>query len=65
MFTTSILCVTDGCLTLAQYKAVGKKRATVVSERRDEVYTLYKLYEKLKREMNMWDEGDLVSVQSI
>jgi hypothetical protein len=61
--TTSILyvsCITDGCLTKSQYIAVGKKRATVLPGRREEVYKLFKLYEKIKHELNMWAEGDLV-----
>jgi hypothetical protein len=51
---------TDGMLSLPSYLTFAKKRCTLAESTKRDVYTLFTLYERLKRIKGAWDEGDLV-----
>jgi hypothetical protein len=56
-----VLCsTTGGVLSLKSYLKFAKKRSTLDESTKENVYTLFILYEKLKRFKGAWDEGDLV-----
>ncbi|XP_038048886.1 TPR and ankyrin repeat-containing protein 1-like [Patiria miniata] len=50
----------SGCLSLESYLALGQKRASNFTADREEIYTLFKTYEHMKSQKNLFDEGDLV-----
>ena len=50
-----------GYLTLVEYQELGQKcAANFASDRRAEIYVLYMEYRRLKQELAMYDENDLV-----
>ncbi|XP_038048876.1 TPR and ankyrin repeat-containing protein 1-like [Patiria miniata] len=50
----------SGYLSLESYLALGKKRASNFTADREEIYSLFKTYEHMKSQKNLFDEGDLV-----
>ena len=49
-----------GYLSLDEYLQLGKKRAGNFNSDRSDVYELYKEYRRLKQNMSMYDENDVV-----
>jgi hypothetical protein len=50
---------TGSVLSLQSYMDFAKKRSTLRESTKQDVYTLFTLYERLKRIKGAWDEGDL------
>ncbi|XP_022098419.1 TPR and ankyrin repeat-containing protein 1-like [Acanthaster planci] len=50
----------SGYLSLDSYLALGQKRASNFTADREEIYSLFKTYEHVKSQKNLFDEGDLV-----
>ena len=49
-----------GYLSLDEYLALGRKRAANFNSDRSAVYDLYKKYRRLKQNLSMYDENDIV-----
>ena len=50
----------DGYITLEEYQFLGRKRAPTFSADRETIYNLFLAYQRVKRNMRMFDEADLV-----
>ena len=50
----------DGYITLEEYQILGRKRAPSFSADRETIYDLFLAYQRVKRNMRMFDEADLV-----